>query len=274
MTDVTHDQAAVVAQHAKNIRRHVLKMAAGKGEGYVGQGLGAADILAAVYFGDFRFNPDDPSDPDRDRFLLSIGHYSIALFGALVELGVLDPEELDTYGADGSRLQMSTIDTTPGVEITGGSLGHGLGVACGVALGAALSGRSFRVFDLLSDGELQEGSTWEAAMFAGDRQLGRLTALVDVNRTQADGDLVVEVEPVADKFRAFGWWAEDVDGNDVPALLSVLQQAEAVTDRPKAVVCHTRLGCGVPLIMNRDRAHFVRVEHDEWAMALGQLEEA
>ncbi|MHB1535725.1 MAG: transketolase, partial [Acidimicrobiales bacterium] len=176
--------------------------------------------------------------------------------------------------ADGSRLQMSTIDTTPGVELTGGSLGHGLGVAAGIALGARLLGRHFRVFNLLSDGELQEGATWEAAMFARHQRLDHLTALVDVNRTQADGDLgkVLEVEPVAEKFRAFGWWAEDVDGNDVAALVDVLDRSHRICDRPKAVVCYSRLGYGVPLIMNRERAHFVRVEDREWAEAFEQLE--
>jgi transketolase len=261
-----------LAEHAKNVRRKVLAMASGRGQGYVGQGLGVADILAALYFYEMRYNPRVPDDPERDRFLLSTGHYSIALFAVLAEAGVLDEAELSTYGEDGSRLEMSSTDATPGVEITGGSLGQGLGVAAGIALGARLSGRSFRVFNLLSDGELQEGSTWEAAMFAGDRKLDGLIAIIDVNRTQADGDLVVEVEPVTHKFEAFGWWAVDVDGNDLAALTRVLDEARAIAGRPKALVCHTRLGAGVPMIMGRERAHFVRVEPEEWALAAAQLE--
>jgi transketolase len=264
---------ADLAKHAKNIRRQVLGMAAGRGQGYVGQGLGVADILAVLYFHVVRTDPKNPEADDRDRFLLSTGHYSIALFATLAEVGILDPGELASYGADGSRLEMSSLDTTPGVEITGGSLGHGLGVAVGMALGARLSGRPFRVFDLLSDGELQEGSTWEAAMLAGDRGLDSLTAIVDINRTQADGELVLEVEPVADKFRAFGWWACDVDGNDLGALTAAFDEAGTILGRPKAVICQTRLGCGVPLIMGRERAHFVRVGDDEWALAARQLEE-
>jgi transketolase len=258
---------------AKNIRRKVLRMAAGKGQGYVGQGLGVADILAAVYFGELRYDPADPEWAGRDRFLLSVGHYSIALFAALAEAGTLPEDELDTYGADGSRLEMSSLETTPGVEVTGGSLAHGLGVACGMALGARLARRDFRVFNLLSDGELQEGATWEAAMFAAHHSLGNLTALVDVNRTQADGDLVLEVEPVAEKLRAFGWWAIDVDGNDVGAVHGALVQAREQGERPRALVCHTRLGYGVPLIMERERAHFVRVGDDEWEQAMQQLEQ-
>ncbi len=264
---------AELAERARNIRRKVLAMASGRGQGYVGQGLGVADLLTCLYFHELHYDPAHPADPGRDRFVLSIGHYSIALFAVLAEAGILADEELATYGEDGSRLEMSSMASTPGVEITGGSLGHGLGVAAGMALGARWSGRSFRVFNLLSDGELQEGSTWEAAMFAGDKALSGLTALVDVNRTQADGDLVLEVEPVRDKFESFGWWAMGVDGNDIAAVVNALRSAREETCKPKVLVCRTRLGCGVPLIMQRERAHFVRVADEEWAQAARQLEE-
>jgi transketolase len=181
---------------------------------------------------------------------------------------------LDTYGADGSRLEMSTLDSTPGVEMTGGSLAHGLGVASGVALGLQLAESPARVFVLMSDGELQEGATWEAAMFAPYHSLGNLTLLIDVNRTQADGDLgaVLEVEPVAEKLRAFGWWAVDVDGNDVDAVQETLKLASAQGDTPRALVCQTQLGYGVPFIMARERAHFVRVGDEEWEQAMSELE--
>ncbi len=263
-----------LARHAKNIRRHVLRMAAGRGQGYVGQGLDAADILAALYFGEMRHDPAQPDWPERDRFLLSTGHYSIVLFAALAEAGVLNEAELDTYGADGSRLEMSSLETTPGVEITGGSLGHGLSLAAGMALGARLTGATHRVFNFLSDGELQEGATWEAAMFAAHQRLDRLVAIVDVNRTQADGPLedVLEVEPVADKWRAFGWQAVEVNGNDLSELVPALATTRRRGRKPRVIVCHTRLGYGVPLIMERERAHFVRVEADEWDEASRQLE--
>ena len=201
-----NENIAQLRQRAHRIRRNVLQMARGKGDGYVGQGLGAADILAAIYFGEMRFDPARLDWPDRDRFVLSTGHYSIVLFAALAELGVIRQEELSTYGADESRLEMSTCITTPGVEITGGSLGHGLSQSVGMALGARLSGRNFRVFNFLSDGELQEGVTWEAAMAAAHYRLGNLIALVDVNNMQADGEVsgVMTIEPVADKWRAFG----------------------------------------------------------------------
>src|SRR5687768_2103473 len=156
---------------ATNMRRHILAMARGPGQGYIGQGLGIADLLAALYFHELRYDPQDLAWGDRDRFLLSTGHYSIALWAALAECGIIPISELSTYGADNSRLEMSTLDTTPGVEVIGGSLGHGLGQGVGQALGLRLDGSDARVFVELSDGEMQEGSTWEAAMSASHFRL-------------------------------------------------------------------------------------------------------
>ncbi|HLJ89963.1 MAG TPA: transketolase [Candidatus Angelobacter sp.] len=262
-------------EHARNIRRNVLVMARGKGEGYVGQGLDAADILTALYFHEMRFDPKRLDWPDRDRFLLSTGHYSIVLFAALAELGVFAEQELASYGADESRLEMAACETTPGVEITGGSLGHGLSQAVGMALGSRLSGRNFRVFNFLSDGELQEGATWEAAMAAAHYRLSNLVALIDVNNVQADGRVsdVLTIEPVAQKWSAFGWHAQAIDGNSMEALVDALHKAREVKGQPKAIVCYTLMGKGVPLIEQRPRAHFVRVEPHEWEIAIRQLEE-
>ena len=260
---------------AKNIRRNILLMAKGKGEGYVGQGLGAADILAVLYFHEMRFDARRLDWPERDRFLLSTGHYSIVLFATLTELGVFPREELASYGADGSPFGMSACETTPGVEITSGSLGHGLSQAIGMALGSRLSGCGFRVFNFLSDGELQEGSTWEAAMAAAHYSLDNLVALVDVNGVQADGRVsdLMTIEPIVDKWRAFGWHAEKVDGNSLEELVHALDRARAVKAKPKAILCYTLMGKGVPFIEQRPKAHFVRVEQDEWDLALQQLED-
>jgi transketolase len=269
------DDAQLVAlrDRARALRRNVVRMAAGKGEGYVGQGLQAADVLAALFFHELRWAPPEADDPEADRFVLSTGHYSIALWAVFAELGALSEAEIDTYGADGSAVAMSTErGLQRGVELTGGSLGHGLGVAAGMAAGRRLKGESGRVVNYMSDGELQEGSTWEAAMWAGDQALGNLICVVDVNRTQADGPLVVEVEPVPDKFAAFGWWAREVDGHDVEALVAVLEAARAQTEQPKAIVCHTQLGAGVPLIIEREKAHFVRVDQEEWARVAQEVE--
>ena len=198
-----------VAAAAYRMRHHVLNMGEAQGQGYVGQALGAADMLAGVYADQLRYRAEDPHWEGRDRFLLSTGHYAIGLYAALAEAGIIDVDELDTYGSDGSRLPMSGMASyTPGMEISGGSLGHGLTVAVGMALGLRHQGSSSRVINFLSDGELDEGSTWEAAMGASHHRLGNLTALVDINALQADGPTagVLRTEPVADKWAACGWF--------------------------------------------------------------------
>jgi transketolase len=258
---------------AKQIRRNVVRMCAGKGEGYVGQGLDVADILAVLFCSEMRYDPVDRS-PDVDRLIFSAGHYSVGLWAALAEAGHLEGYDLDSYGADGTVLIMSTHEGHPPlIELTGGSLAHGLGVASGLALGYRRKGYPGRIFTFMTDGEVQEGSTWEAAMFAAAQGLDNLTNVIDVNRTQADGDLVLEIEPHVEKWRSFGWWAAEVDGNDVAALLDAFDHAREVEGRPKAIVCRTVLGCGVPLIMERERNHFVRVGDDEWDEVALQLEE-
>jgi transketolase len=259
-------------ERAKQIRRNVVRMASGKGEGYVGQGLDVADILAVLLLSEMRYDPVDRG-PETDRLIFSAGHYSIGLWAALAEAGHLDGYDLSTYGSDGATLIMSTHEGHPPlIELTGGSLAHGLGVAVGLALGHRMRRQPARVFCFMTDGEVQEGSGWEAAMLAGHQRLGNLVNVIDVNRTQADGDLVLEIEPLADKWRSFGWWATEADGNDIPSLLDAFDRARAVTDQPKAIVCRTTLGRGVPLIMQRDRNHFVRVGDDEWDEVARQLE--
>ncbi|MDR3374389.1 MAG: transketolase [Ancalomicrobiaceae bacterium] len=263
---------AELQARAHRMRSHMLVMARGPGQGYIGQGLGIADVLAALYFHELRWSPDDLKDPGRDRFLLSTGHYSIALWAALAEAAVFPLDELSTYGADDSRLQMSTLDTTPGVEIIGGSLGHGLGQAVGMALGLRLHNSSARIFCELSDGELQEGSTWEAALSGASFGLDNLVALIDCNGIQADGAIVIEIEPVADKWRAFGWQVQEIDGNDMSAIVAALHSARATAGRPHAIVLRTKPGKGVPTLERREKAHFVRVEPNEWDALILELE--
>ena len=267
----TPDLARLRAR-AKAMRRHMLVMAEGPGQGYVGQGLGIADVLAAIYFHELRWDPDALDWPDRDRFLLSTGHYSLALWAVLAEAGVIPFEELTTYGADDSRLDMSTLDTTPGVEMIGGSLGQGLGQGVGMALGLRLRGSEARVFVELSDGEMQEGSTWEAAMSAAHFGLHGLVALIDCNGIQADGPVVLDMEPVAAKWQAFGWRTQEIDGNDMGAVIFALATARQTGGGPHAIVLRTRPGFGVPTLMMRDKAHFVRVEPDEWTALKAELE--
>lgn len=267
-----HADLDALRARAKALRRHMIGMAAGKGQGYLGQGLGIADVLAALHFHELRWDPTDLDWPDRDRFVLSTGHYAIALWAVLAEAGAIPLEELATFAADGSRLDMSTLDSSPGVEVTGGSLGHGLGQAVGMALGARLRGGTARVFCELSDGELQEGSTWEAAIGGRSFALDGLVAIVDCNGIQADGRIVVEIEPVADKWRAFGWDTREVDGNDMAAVVGALAASRAKDGRPKAVVCRTLPGKGVPRLETREKAHFIRIDADEWDAVREELE--
>ncbi|MBZ9851333.1 transketolase [Mesorhizobium sp. CA14] len=265
---------ATLERKATQLRRHMLTMARGQGQGYIGQGLGIADVLAALYFHELRYDPHNLAWPDRDRFLLSTGHYSIALWAALAEAGIIPVEELVTYGADDSRLEMSTLDTTPGVEVIGGSLGHGLGQGIGQALGLRLDCSDARVFVELSDGEMQEGSTWEAAMSASHFELDGLVALIDCNGIQADGPVVLKMEPVADKWRAFGWETVEINGNDMKAIVEALADARRRNGKPRAIVLRTLPGKGVPHIETSEKSHFFRIDVAQWDGIIAEFDKS
>jgi transketolase len=261
---------------AWRIRRNALRMGEVQGQGYIAQALGVADVLAVSYFHALNYRPEEPYWEDRDRFLLSIGHYAIALYAALIEAGIVPEAELETYGTDDSRLPMSGMASyTPGMEISGGSLGIGLGIAVGIGLGLKRkSSRSF-VYNLMSDGELNEGPTWEAAMSAGHWGLDNLICLVDVNRMQADGPStsVLNFEPLPAKWEAFGWHAQRVDGNDIAALVRAFDAARQLAEpKPRVIICDTKMAKGVPFLETRDKSHFLRVEQHEWALAIDALD--
>lgn len=266
-----------LARRAWGIRRKALLMGEVQGQGYVGQALGVADVLATSYFHAMTYRPEDPEWEGRDRFLLSIGHYAIALYAALIEANILPENEIDTYGMDDSRMPMSGMASyTPGMEITGGSLGHGLGIAVGMALGLKRKGGDQFVYNLMSDGELGEGSTWEAVMSATQWKLSNLICIVDFNNQQADGPSrdALAVGPEALKWAAFGWHAQEVDGNDIDALVAAFDAARNHTgDCPRVIICNTKMCKGVPFLEDRDITHFVRVEADEWAKAIEILDE-
>ena len=271
------DRVDQVRQFAYRMRHDVLNMGEEQGQGYVGQALGAADVLAAVYANRLRYRADDPHWDGRDRFLLSTGHYAIGLYAALAEAGIVPVAELATYGSDDSRLPMSGMASyTPGMEISGGSLGHGLPVAVGLALGLRHRGNPARIYNFCSDGELNEGSTWEAAMGAAHHRLGQLTVIVDINALQADGPTagVLSIEPIHDKWAAFGWSVQRVDGNDADAVVGALDAADAAAEfdgTPSVVLCDTKVGRGVPLLEDREKAHFMRIEEHEWQICRDQL---
>ncbi|PBQ18526.1 transketolase [Pseudomonas congelans] len=269
--------ATSLAQRAHNIRRHALRMGQVQGQGYVGQALGAADLLAVSYFHALNYRPEDPEWEQRDRFYLSIGHYAIALYAALIEADIIPLDELETYGSDDSRLPMSGMATyTPGMEITGGSLGHGLGIAVGACLGLKRKNSSSFVYNLLSDGELNEGSTWEAAMSASHWKLDNLIAIIDVNNQQADGHSseVLAFEPIVDRWQAFGWFTQRVDGNDLDALVAAFDKARQHDGtQPRVIICDTKMGKGVAFLETREKTHFIRVDEHEWDVALNNLDE-
>jgi transketolase len=276
-TKITRPNVPDLADRARRIRRHALRMGEVQGQGYIAQALGVADVLAVSYFHALQYRPEDPDWEERDRFLLSIGHYAIALYAALIEAGIVPEDEIETYGSDDSRLPMSGMASyTPGMEISGGSLGIGLGIAVGIGLGLKRKESSAFVYNLMSDGELNEGPTWEAAMSAGHWKLDNLICIVDVNQMQADGRStgVLNFEPLAPKWEAFGWHVQRVDGNDIDALTQAFDAARKLREpRPRVIICDTRMARGVPFLESRDKAHFLRVEQHEWAEALAALDE-
>lgn len=270
------DDLSSVAKHAYRIRRYALRMGEVQGQGYVGQALGYADVLAVAYSHAMKYRPQEPEWEGRDRFLLSHGHYAIAHYAAMIEAGILPESELETYGSDDSRLPMSGMATyTPGMEISGGSLGQGLPIAVGMALGLRHQDNPAFVYNSMSDGELDEGSTWEAAMSAAHHGLGNLICLVDINNQQADGPStqVMGFEPLADKWASFGWHVQRVDGNHLPAVLRAFDTARQLPEaKPRVILCDTLMGKGVPFLETREKNHFIRVDPPEWQQALDVLD--
>ncbi|HDK6583194.1 TPA: transketolase [Klebsiella quasipneumoniae] len=265
-----------VAAAAWRIRRYALRMGEVQGQGYIGQALGYADVLATAFAHMMNFRPSEPEWEGRDRFLLSHGHYAIAYYAALLEAGIIPEEELETYGSDDSRLPMSGMATyTPAMEISGGSLGQGLSIAIGMALGLRQKKNPALVINSMSDGELDEGSTWEAAMSAAHYGLTNLINIVDVNKQQADGDSrkILGFEPLHEKWTSFGWYVQRIDGNDVSAVIKAFENAKSwPKNQPRVILCDTLMGKGVPFLETRDKNHFIRVDADEWQKAIAVLD--
>lgn len=272
----SQDNLTQLANIAWQIRYYSLRMGEVQGQGYVGQALGYADVLAVAYGHAMNFRPNEPEWEGRDRFLLSHGHYAIAHYAAMIQAGIIPESELDTYGGDDSRLPMSGMATyTPGMEISGGSLGQGLAIGVGIALGLRHQGNPAFVYNSMSDGELDEGATWEAAMSASHHGLGNLICIVDINNQQADGasGKVMGFEPLTDKWAAFGWHVQRIDGNHLPAVLRAFDTARTLPgDKPRVILCDTLMGKGVPFLEIREKNHFIRVDPLEWQQALDVLD--
>jgi len=260
---------------AKRLRRHVVTMIATAGSGHPGGSLSAADIIAALYFKTLCYRPEDPKWPERDRFILSKGHAAPVLYAALAEAGYFPVSELATLRKLDSRLQGHTdSQLTPGVEMSAGSLGMGLSFAIGVALAGKLDAKSYRTYVLLSDGECQEGQTWEAALFAAHFRVDNLTAIVDFNGMQLSGWTrdIMNLEPFAPKWQAFGWHTIEIDGHDFDQILSAFQEAQRVKGKPTVIVCHTIKGKGVSFMENNVAFHGKAPTWEQAKKALEELE--
>jgi transketolase len=270
-------QAANVAEMerlARTLRRHIVTMIGRAGSGHPGGSLSAVEIIVSLYFGVMRHNPADPKWPDRDRFVLSKGHAAPALYAVLAEAGYFPLDWLTTLRQLGSPLQGHVdMNRTPGVETSAGSLGQGLSIATGMALAGRIDGRDYRVYALLSDGECQEGQTWEAAMFAAHHQVDNLTVIVDNNGCQLDGFIcsIVALDPFPDKWRAFGWNVMEVDGHSFPALLAALEKARTLKGRPTAIIAHTIKGKGVSFMENNNAFHGKAPTPEQLTRALEEL---
>lgn len=268
-------QTELLRHKANEIRKDIIRMLGEAGSGHPGGSLSAADIVTVLYFHELRLDPERPDWPERDRFVLSKGHAAPVLYAALAERGFFPKEELMTLRKLGSRLQgHPDMRKVPGVEMSTGSLGQGLSVANGMALAARLDQRSYRVYALLGDGELDEGMVWEAAMAAAHYKLDNLTAFVDHNGLQIDGPIaeVMSPEPVADKWRAFGWHVINIDGHDLNQIVDALNEAKTVKGKPTMIVAETVKGKGVSFMENQVGWHGVAPNPDEVTRALAELD--
>ena len=262
---------------AKRVRLHTLRMVHAAKASHVGSCFSMTDILAVLYGSIMRVNPRRPEWDERDRFILSKGHGAAAIYAVLAERGFFPTAWLDTYCRDGTHLAGHiTHHGVPGVEMSSGSLGHGLSTASGMALAGKRDGSPFRVYALLSDGELDEGSIWEAVLFAPHHKLDNLTAIVDYNKIQSFGTVaeVLPLDPLGDKWKAFGWNVIEVDGHDHEALLDAFDQAHAVAGKPTVVIAHTVKGKGVSFMENNLAWHYKSPDEAQLAAACSELEAA
>jgi transketolase len=259
---------------AKRLRRHIVTMIGKAGSGHPGGSLSAVEIVTALFWKVMRHKPSDPHWPDRDRFVLSKGHAAPVLYSALAECGYFPVSELTTLRQLDSHLQGHADRTaTPGVEMSSGSLGQGLSFAVGAALAGRLDSRSYRVYALLSDGECDEGQTWEAAMAAAHYKVDNLTAIVDNNNIQLSGFNrdIMNLEPLKDKWAAFGWNTMEIDGHDLEELLDAFEQAKNTKGGPTVIVAHTIKGKGVSFMENNVDFHGKAPNAEQVEIALKEL---
>lgn len=260
---------------AREIRKKIVKMIFNSQTSHIGSALSCVDILAVLYYNILAIDPENPQDPGRDRFILSKGHAASALYATLAQRGFFPEEVLKEYCIDGGRLPgHSTMGSVPGVEVSTGSLGHGLPMGIGMALAAKHNGGWYRIFVLLSDGECDEGSTWEGAMFASHHKLDNLVAIVDYNKLQAFGRIkeVVDLEPLRDKWVAFGWAVKEIDGHNFAQIEEALHKTPFEKNKPSMIIAHTIKGKGVSFMENQIAWHYKSPNQEQLEMALKELD--
>ncbi|HDM22556.1 MAG: transketolase [Methanomicrobia archaeon] len=258
---------------ALKIRRHIIREIYEAGSGHPGGSLSATEIITALYFYIMRHNPHNPKWEDRDRFVLSKGHSCPALYAALAESGYFDVKELLTLRKLGSRLQGHPSIKTPGIDICTGSLGQGLSIAVGMALGARIDRKLYRVFVLMGDGELQCGEVWEAAMAAANYRLDNITAIVDRNRLQIDGNTekIMSLEPLSFKFKAFGWHVTEINGHNFNEIIDAIENGFKIKGKPKVVIAHTVKGKGVSFMEGSVAFHGKPPNDEQFKIAMKEL---
>lgn len=279
MQEHVHDEKLIKNLNLKavQVRKHIIRMLHHARSGHPGGSLSATDAIVALYLHHMKHNPKNPGDPDRDRFILSKGHAAPALYAVLAECGYFDKKELLSLRDMGSMLQGHPANTrTPGVEVSTGSLGQGLSFGVGVALAGKLDKKTYNVYVLIGDGESEEGQVWEAAASASHYKLDNFTAMLDRNKLQIDGSTeeIYGLEPVEERWKAFGWHVLEIDGHDMKQILDALHEADNVEGKPTMIIMHTVKGKGVSFMENNLRFHGVAPNDEEYEQALRELDEA
>lgn len=262
---------------ATKIRMGIIEGVYNAKSGHPGGSLSIADVLTYLYFKEMKIDPENPKWEDRDRMVLSKGHTAPGLYSALANRGYFPVEYLKTLRKTDSFLEgHPDMKGTPGVDMSSGSLGQGISVACGMALASKLDGDRFRVYSILGDGELEEGQVWEAAMFASHKKLDTLTAIVDNNNLQIDGELenVNSPYPIPEKFRAFNWHTIEIDGNDFDQMEAAFEEARKTKGRPTAIIMKTTKGKGVSFMENKASWHGAAPNEEQYNIAMGELKAA
>lgn len=266
---------SILQKHANSVRRSVMDMAYNAQSAHTGGSLSCADLLAVLYFSIMKINPQKPQDPKRDRLIFSKAHDCKALYAVLAERGYFDKKILTTYETDGGLPGHSTKQVVPGVEISAGSLGHGLSIAAGMAYAGKIDKKTYRVFAILSDGECDEGSNWEAIHFAGHHRLSNLVAIVDYNKLQGFGRTtdVLDLEPFAKKWEAFGWGVIEVDGHNMSEIEKAFKKIPFVVGKPSVLIAHTIKGYkGVKRHIDQVSSQYKSPTEEEYKKVLEDLE--